>query len=128
MKDMLSEEEIQNLLHALQTGDLDIPEKQFDDVSSPQHYAEGNYECIDVMVDQFGLETVLDFCLLNAFKYIYRCRKKGKFKQDLEKAEWYINYIVANVDEKKEVMDNGTEDVWDGGSVEDPRGVSSPRE
>lgn len=56
----------------------------------PAHYNQGNIECIDAMQSAFGDEAVFDFCLLNAFKYLWRCREKGTMKQDLEKARWYI--------------------------------------
>lgn len=61
-----------------------------DNVNHPSHYATGKYECIDVMIEIFGVEAVKTFCLLNAFKYNYRSgRKNGR--QDIEKAVWYSN-------------------------------------
>ena len=56
----------------------------------PDHYNQGKIECIDAMEAAFGKEAVFDFCLLNAFKYLWRCREKGALKDDLEKARWYI--------------------------------------
>lgn len=62
----------------------------YDAVNHPQHYCTGKYECIDVMIEIFGIEAVKTFCLLNAFKYNYRSgRKNGR--QDIEKAVWYSN-------------------------------------
>nr|DAR11114.1 MAG TPA: nucelotide kinase [Bacteriophage sp.] len=61
-----------------------------DNVNHPSHYTTGKYECIDVMIEIFGIEAVKTFCLLNAFKYNYRSgRKNGR--QDIEKAVWYSN-------------------------------------
>ena len=40
-------------------------------VEHPAHYVSGKYECISVMKDVFGDESVKNFCLLNAFKYIW---------------------------------------------------------
>lgn len=61
-----------------------------DNVNHPSHYATGKYECIDVMLEIFGVEAVKTFCLLNAFEYNYRSgRKNGR--QDIEKAVWYSN-------------------------------------
>ena len=37
-----------------------------DNVNHPSHYATGKYECIDVMLEIFGVEAVKTFCLLNA--------------------------------------------------------------
>ena len=41
-------------------------------VDHPEHYNQGQYECIDIMRDVFGDDAVRDFCKLNAFKYIWR--------------------------------------------------------
>ena len=62
-------------------------------VNHPDHYKGGKYECIDVMVDVFGDAATVNFCHLNAFKYLYRAGKKSgnSFKQDLLKAAWYCN-------------------------------------
>ena len=60
-------------------------------VDHPSHYNEGKIECIDAMVETFGKTSVQDFCILNAFKYIWRYKHKGKPKEDIEKAVWYLN-------------------------------------
>lgn len=59
-------------------------------INHPDHYNQGRIECIEAMESAFGREAVFDFCLLNAFKYIWRCKDKENIKQDLEKARWYI--------------------------------------
>ena len=42
-------------------------------VDHPAHYnVKGKKECIDEMVDDFGLEMAISFCLTNAYKYLYR--------------------------------------------------------
>lgn len=64
-------------------------EKPSDNVNHPSHYT-GKYECIDVMQDVFGDEAIDDFCLCNAFKYIWRSRKKNG-TEDVKKAIWYLN-------------------------------------
>lgn len=64
-----------------------------DNVNHPEHYNSGKYECIEVMRDVFGKEAVDNFCLLNAFKYIWRAgRKNGK--EDIKKAIWYLTELV----------------------------------
>mgnify|MGYP003294533142 CR=1 FL=1 len=60
-------------------------------VNHPTHYNEGKIECIDAMVEAFGKEAVQDFCVINAFKYIWRYKHKGNPQEDLEKAIWYLN-------------------------------------
>lgn len=62
----------------------------------PYHYSPGKYECIDVMKDVFGVEAVDNFCLLEAFKYLYRCRYKDSFRDDLRKAKRYIEMIIED--------------------------------
>lgn len=59
-------------------------------VEHPEHYALYKYECIDVMVEVFGSEAVKAFCLCNAFKYLWRCDRKGAKKEDIEKSGWYL--------------------------------------
>lgn len=60
-------------------------------VNHPSHYA-GKYECIDVMQDTFGTVSTMQFCLLNAFKYLWRCQKKHESDtEDVKKAVWYLN-------------------------------------
>ena len=61
-----------------------------DPVNHPPHYETGKFECFDVMREVFGGEAVSDFCLLNAFKYLYRCEHKGKKTEDVKKAVWYL--------------------------------------
>ena len=63
-----------------------------DNVNHPSHY-EGNtsLECIDVMELAFGKGTVYDFCICNAFKYLWRHKHKNG-KEDIEKAKWYLGH------------------------------------
>ena len=67
-----------------------------DPVNHPAHYETGRFECFDVMCECLGYEVVLDFCIANAFKYIYRHRNKGGL-EDVKKAQWYINrYLMIS--------------------------------
>ena len=68
-------------------------------VNHPSHYNQGKYECIDVMVETFGQEAAQNFCLLNAFKYIWRAKNKNGM-EDVNKAIWYLNKLV-DLEEKK---------------------------
>lgn len=75
-----------------------------DKVNHPSYYkAGGNYECIDVMEDQFGKDAANNFCLLNAFKYLYRCNFKENCIEDLKKADWYIQHLIQNLENTDEV-------------------------
>lgn len=65
-----------------------------DNVNHPSHYCTGKFECIDVMVETQGKEAVEDFCLCNAFKYLYRHNGKNGL-EDVKKAKWYIDKYIA---------------------------------
>ena len=67
-------------------------EKIIDDlINHPSHYTYGDgMECIDEMILVFGIEAVMNFCLLNVWKYRKRALYKGK-EEDLKKSDWYLN-------------------------------------
>lgn len=67
-----------------------------DEVSQPAHYKLDDIECIDVMLFVFGRTAVRWYCVLNAFKYIWRHTRKGKEDQDLSKAIWYLRFAVKD--------------------------------
>lgn len=69
-------------------------ELPINEVSHPNHYNQGRYETIDVIED-----WELGFNLGNALKYISRCEYKNNKKQDLEKALWYIQREIKNMEE-----------------------------
>lgn len=66
-------------------------------VTHPSHYTQGGIECIDAMVSAFGKDAVEVFCLLNAFKYLWRTEHKNG-SQDLEKAIWYLKKRLELID------------------------------
>ena len=66
-----------------------------DNVNHPAHYNKpGRKECIEEMIDLFGVEEVKIFCKLNAYKYQYRHDLKGGI-EDLAKMTWYKNKFEA---------------------------------
>lgn len=71
-----------------------------DNVNHPMHYETGKFECIDVMVETQGVDAVKNFCLCNAFKYIYRTRRKNGL-EDVKKALWYLEKYVE-LEEKRD--------------------------
>lgn len=63
-------------------------------VNHPSHYCgKDGKDCIDYMIEEFGLDKVLAFCQLNSYKYVFRAGKKqgDSREQDLKKADWYDN-------------------------------------
>ena len=73
-----------------------------EEINHPSRYAGGKFECIEVMADVFGKEAVKDFCLLNAFKYIWRQEKKGGI-EDVKKAVWYLDKYIELSDSHENV-------------------------
>ena len=71
--------------------------KQKEKINHPEHYNSGNIEAIEVIED-----WNLDFHLGNAIKYICRAGNKSKesYKQDLEKAIWYLQRKVDGLEKK----------------------------
>lgn len=60
-------------------------------IEHPSHYRGEKYECIEVMLEVFGVEFTKAFCLGNAFKYLWRCGKKHRTPyEDIAKAMWYL--------------------------------------
>lgn len=76
-------------------------EQDVDNVNHPKHY-EGNtsLECIETMLVAFGREATMNFCMLNAFKYLWRYKNKNGY-EDVKKAEWYCEYWFKLYNEKK---------------------------
>lgn len=75
---------------------------------TPSHYNNENFTCLDVMIRTHGVDATMNFCILNAFKYLYRHNNKNGL-QDIEKAKWYIDkyielakqYFNPQIDEKE---------------------------
>lgn len=67
----------------------DIEEDTEDIVNHPNHYTHGGTECIDEMIMIFGKQTVMHFCLCNAWKYRYRAVYKNG-DEDMKKSHWYM--------------------------------------
>lgn len=60
------------------------------DPTNPNHYkSQTSLECIEAMEVVFGHNAVIDFCVCNAWKYIWRWKNKNGL-EDLKKAKWYI--------------------------------------
>lgn len=65
-------------------------------VNHPSHYQSKNgLEAIDV-IEAFcdGLNGIEAFCTGNALKYMCRWKNKNGI-EDLKKAQWYINKLIA---------------------------------
>lgn len=69
-----------------------------DTVNHPAHYETGKYNSIDVMIETQGADTVANFCICNAFKYLYRWKNKNGI-EDIKKAQWYIGKFLELQDQ-----------------------------
>lgn len=59
-------------------------------VNHPSHYnLPDRKECIDEMIDIYGLKDVAKWCEITAYKYKYRAGHKDSLTQDVQKAIWY---------------------------------------
>lgn len=75
--------------------------KQKDSVNHPPHYTQGPIECIDAMQSAFGKENLMMFCIIAAFKYLWRANEKGSSLENVKKAIWYLTKYVALAESKK---------------------------
>lgn len=76
-----------------------------ENVNHPNHYTECSLECIEAMEIAYGVNAVLDFCICNAFKYVWRYKNKNG-KEDLKKAQWYCDYGMTLCESMNKVHDN----------------------
>lgn len=68
------------------------------DPTNPDHYKNStSLECIEAMEIIFGVSAVIDFCVCNAWKYIWRWKNKNG-AEDLDKAKWYIERARELID------------------------------
>ena len=72
-----------------------------DPVNAPSHYSAGGYGCWDVMEAVFGPEAVYHFCMLNAWKYMWRAGKKDDLLQDLKKAAKNLEKAIEVKEKQK---------------------------
>ena len=68
-------------------------DEQYERVNHPQHYNNYRDEVIVMMEKIWGLDALIDFCEMNAFKYRMRMGTKpdNPIEQDMEKERWYLN-------------------------------------
>jgi predicted DNA-binding protein YlxM (UPF0122 family) len=71
---------------------VEMIEPQADNVNHPAHYKVGGIETID-----FIEAKQLSYHLGNVVKYIARADSKGNRKEDLLKAQWYLNREIAKL-------------------------------
>lgn len=72
-----------------------------DPVNHPNHYTQGDIECIDAIKASMSIEAYNGFLKGNVIKYIWRYQNKGNLVEDLNKANWYLNKLIESCLESK---------------------------
>lgn len=75
-----------------------------DMVNHPPHYnASNGIECIDVIQAsvQPGESPFCSYLHGNVIKYIFRAFMKGNPIQDMQKARWYLNRLIAELEKEE---------------------------
>jgi hypothetical protein len=78
-----------------------------DNVNSPKHYNQSGVECIDAIraATDDGLSGFEYYLQGNIIKYLWRYRYKNGL-EDLKKAQWYLNLLIEEHDESKNISNN----------------------
>lgn len=75
----------------------DVPTigSKHDPVNRPSHYASGGIECIEAIKASMSREAFLGYLKGNVQKYMWRYEKKANPVEDLKKARWYQERLIA---------------------------------
>ena len=66
-----------------------------DVVNSPPHYKSGGVEAIEGIEASMAPEAYAGYLKGNIMKYMWRYERKGKPIEDLKKAQWYLDRLIA---------------------------------
>ena len=66
-----------------------------DPVNNPRHYTSGKIECLDAIEAMSGFEDFCGYLRASIVKYLWRAKSKGKVLEDVRKAQFYMNKLVA---------------------------------
>jgi hypothetical protein len=67
------------------------------DPINPDHYKQGDIECIDAIKAALGPDGFKAYCRGNVIKYLWRSNWKGQSTEDYRKALWYCDRLVEEV-------------------------------
>jgi len=76
----------------------DIIFNKDDNVHSPAHYKYGKKETIEVIRDCMTEDEYHGYLKGNVLKYVARYKFKGEPLEDLQKAQWYLNRLIKEVE------------------------------
>jgi len=69
-----------------------------DPVNKPVHYNQAGIECIEAIQESMTPEAFKGYLKGNTMKYLWRYERKGKQQQDLQKAQWYLNKLISQME------------------------------
>ena len=69
-----------------------------DPVNNPAHYNHKGVEAIAAIEASMTDEEFQGYLKGNCMKYLWRYKYKGKPVEDLKKAQWYLDKLIASVD------------------------------
>ena len=83
--------------------DMDEEKKSEDMVNHPSHYTSGGVECIDAITSALSsYEDSVDSWLVGqVIKYLWRAPLKGKYEEDIKKAQFYLNRLVEKINKNE---------------------------
>jgi|TARA_Y100000296_G_scaffold41411_1_gene47719 hypothetical protein len=80
-----------------------------DNINHPPHYNRGSVETIDMIKNSMAAPEFEGYLQGNVIKYISRYKYKGTALEDLQKAEWYINRLIREVEDLIDTKPSDTE-------------------
>lgn len=89
--------------NAEDTEEDKVEKKAEDMVNHPSHYTHGGVECIDAITSALSsYEDSVDSWLVGqVIKYLWRAPLKGKYEEDIKKAQFYLNRLVEKIDKNR---------------------------
>jgi len=84
-RNLIREEEGLDMAYPLKVG--------AEAVNNPDHYNKNGIECIAAIEASLTEEEFQGYLKGNSMKYLWRYRYKGKPKEDLDKADWYLRKL-----------------------------------
>ena len=88
---------------ASEAKDEKVEKKSEDMVNHPSHYTHGGVECIDAITSALSsYEDSVDSWLVGqVIKYLWRAPLKGKYEEDIKKAQFYLNRLVEKINKNE---------------------------
>lgn len=93
---------LKDALNAKYGCNPECADRKQDNVNHPDHYIQDGIETIDVIKAWTkGLDGIIATDTGNVIKYISRWNKKNGI-EDLKKAQWYLNHLIKEMEERME--------------------------